>query len=214
MKTYLTKKGIKKMRAFKNYNDVPEFTDSFKLPGGAYEVKIIRAEEKEGKDRNGKDYCTLCILFDISDGEYADFYMNKFNSDKKAYPETAKFGGVYRLNYPNGGQFDENNEKRLKTALKRISESNNLKVDFTKEWDGAVLKNCKVGMIFREEEYDYNGYQGMSAKPYSVITLANLKEGKFKLPEPKYLNGSAPSQSSNASSQGYDDMPLDDDLPF
>ncbi len=214
MKTYLTKKGIKKMRAFKNYNDVPEFTDSFKLPSGAYEVKIIRAEEQAGKDKDGRDTYTLCILFDISDGEHKDYFMKKFDSDKKAYPATAKFKGVYRLNYPNGGQFDENNEKRLKTALKRISESNNLKVDFTKEWDGAVLKNCKVGMIFRDEEYDYNGYQGMSARPYSVITLADLKEGKFKLPEPKYLNGSAPSQSSNASSQGYDDMPLDDDLPF
>ncbi len=190
------------MRGITNYNSIQQYTESVKLPVGAYEVKIIRAEEQND---------TLCILFDISDGEYKDFYMDKFNSDKKAYPDNAKFKGVLRLWYPNGGQYDESNEKRIKTTLERIKESNGLKTDFSKEWNGAVLKNCKVGMVFREQEYDYNGSQGMSVQPFQIITLEALREGKFTIPKPKYLNGSAP---SSVTANSTEELPLDDDLPF
>ena len=197
------------MRGLKNYNDIPEFTDSVKLPVGAYEVKILRAEEQDGKNNS----CALCLLFDIAEGEYKDFYMQRYNADKKSYPDNAKFKGVLRLWYPNGGQYDENNEKRIKTALERIKESNSsLKnIDFSKEWDGAKLKGCKVGMVFRDEEYDYNGRQGMKAQPFQVITLEALKEGKFTIPSPRYLNGSAPNANTNTA----EELPLDDDdLPF
>lgn len=199
------------MRGFKNYNDIPEYTNSDKLPVGAYEVKLLRAEEQNGKEDDNS--CILCLLFDIAEGEYKDFYMQKFNADKKAYGDKAKFKGVLRLWYPNGGKYDDGNEKRIKTTLERIKESNSLKVDFSKEWDGAALKGCKVGMVFREEEYDYNGYQGMNAKPYQVITLDALRNGKFTIPNPKYLNGSAPSAAAGTADET---LPLadDDDLPF
>lgn len=197
------------MRGIKNYNDIQQYTESAKLPAGAYEVKIIRAEEQEGKN----DSCALCILFDISDGDYKDFYMDKFKSDKKAYPEKAKFKGVLRLWYANGGQYDETNERRMKTALERIKESNGLKTDFSKDWDGAVLKNCKVGMIFREQEWSYNGSTGMTAQPYQIITLEALKEGKFTVPKPKYLNDDDYSQAGTDTGA---EAPSDDDedLPF
>ena len=156
----------------------------------------------------------LCILFDIADGEYKDFYHKKFGNDKKAFPNDAKFKGVFRLRYPSGNEYDENNERKMKTALKKICESNShLNIDFTKEWDGALLKDCCVGVVFREQEYNYKGYHGFTAQPFSLITLSDLKDGNFTIPEPKYLKGStANSQQSN----GFSDMPLDedDDLPF
>lgn len=190
------------MRGITNYNSIQQYTETVKLPAGAYEITIKRAEEQND---------TLCILFDISDGEYKNYYMDKFNNDKKAYPKDAKFKGVFRLFYPNGSQYDESNEKRIKTTLERIKESNGLKTDFSKEWDGAVLKNCKVGMVFRDQEYDYNGSQGMSVQPFQIITLEALREGKFTIPKPKYLNGSAPSSNTANSTE---ELPLDDDLPF
>lgn len=193
------------MRAINNYNSIPEYSEnSFKLPVGAYEVEIIRAEEQEGSNNS----CALCILFDISEGEYKGFFRKKLESDRKNYPENAKYKGVLRVWYPNGGQYDESNEKRLKTTLERIKRSNNLNVDFSKEWDGKVLKGCKVGMMFREKEYSMNGNTGTYAEPYSVITLEALKEGNFTLPKPKLLNGSI------ADTGSYEEIPADDDLPF
>lgn len=198
------------MRAFTNYNNVAEYTDNQKLPAGAYKVRILRAEEQEGE--NGS--CALCILFDIADGEFKDFYHKKFSVEKKAYPDNAKYKGVFKLWYPSGNEYDENNERRMKTALKKICESNsNLNIDFTKEWDGGLLKGCCVGMIFREQEYDYRGYHGFTAQPYGLITLSDLKEGNFKLPDPKYLSKAQQPQTEN-SNTGFNEMPLDDDLPF
>lgn len=195
------------MRAFTNYNNVQSYTESVKLPVGAYKVKIIRAEEQGN---------ALCILFDIAEGEYKDFYRKKFSNDKKSYPENAKFKGVFRLWYPSGDERDEKNERKMKTALEKICESNShLNIDFTKEWDGALLKDSCVGMVFREQEYDYKGSHGFSVQPFSLITLADLKDGNFTIPEPKYLNNST-AGSQQTQSDGFNDMPVDedDDLPF
>ena len=190
------------MKAFKNYNQVQAYTDSVKLPAGAYEVTIKRAEDTEQ---------ALCLLFDISEGEYSGYFMQKFEADKKAYPDTAKYKGVFRLWYPNGGQYDDQAERRMKTALERITESNGLTIDFTKEWDGSALKGAKVGMIFRDQEYSYKGYTGMTAQPYQIITLEDLREGRFVLPEPKRLKGEVSGGTEAVSGAG---LPADDDLPF
>lgn len=197
------------MKGLNDYSSIPEYTDSVKLPAGAYEITIIRAEEKSEKTGD-----QLCLLFDISDGEYKNYYVDKFNADKKNFPKDAKYKGVLRLWYPNGGQYDDSNKKRMKTTLERIKQSNNLRIDFSKDWDGAALKGCKVGMIFREQEWSYNGMTGMTAQPYQVITLDALRNGNFTLPNPKYL-----SQSDNDNYVPNNNFvplakPEPDDLPF
>lgn len=198
------------MKGLPDYNNIPEYTDSVKLPAGAYEISIIRAEEKSEKTGD-----QLCLLFDISDGEYKNYYMNKFNAEKKSFPEKAKYKGILRLWYPNGGQYDESNKKRMKTTLERIKQSNNLRIDFSKDWDGAAFKGCKVGMIFRDQEWNYSGMTGMTAQPYQVITLDALRNGDFTLPNPKYLS---PSDNDNYTTQSNNFVPLanpePDDLPF
>ena len=199
------------MKPLSDYNSIPEFTpiDTRKLPAGAYEITIKRAEEK---NMNGEDY--LCILFDISDGEYKDYFINKFMSDQKNFSESAKFKGVYRLPYPNGNEYDENRRKHMKTTLEHIKKSNNLNADFSKKWDGTVLKDCKAGMIFRDCEYDYKGYHGMSAQPYGIITLDELKTGNYTVPEPKYLKGSAPAPAPAPQEYTQNVSNFVDDLPF
>lgn len=203
------------MRGFNNYNDIQEFTDIPKLPAGAYEIKLIRAEER--KFKNGE---ACCLLFDISAGEYEDYYYQKYKADKKSHEnnpdkfQEAKYKGVYMLFYPNGGQYDETAEKRYKTAFETIKNSNpQLKVDFSKDWDGKALKDCRVGMIFQDKEWEINGNTGMTAQPYGLITIEKLKNGDFKLPEPKYLNGSAPASQAHTSND-FVELDSDDDLPF
>ena len=105
------------MRPFTDYETTPEFTVSEKLPAGAYVVKIRRAEESDG---------ALCILFDIAEGEFKNYFMDKFRSDKENFPETARYKGVYRLWYPSGKEYDETNKRRMKTVLKLIKEESYL----------------------------------------------------------------------------------------
>lgn len=187
------------MRAFTDYNTTQEYTDFKRLPAGAYEVEIIRAEDSDK---------ALCLLFDIRGGEFDGYFKKKFADDRKSSAVTEpKFKGVYRLWYPNGSEWDDNKKRRMKTALKLITEENNLRIDFTREWDGAALKGAKIGMIFQDRQWEYQGKTGWTAQPYALISLGNLRAGEFEIPESKHL-ANAP--------QGYTDVPdlSDDDLPF
>lgn len=187
------------MKGINNYNETQVITERKKLPAGAYEVEILRAEERNN---------ALCFVFDIADGDYKGYFMDKYNNDRKNYPDDAKYKGVYRLWYEsedNDEKRNERNRRILKTELEKVKESNKLSIDFSKEWDGAALKGCRVGMVFRDEEYSINGYQGYSARPYGFVTLADFKEGKFTIPTPKKRNNST---------MDAQPVPLDNDLPF
>ena len=190
------------MRAFTDYETTKEYTDFQKLPAGAYEIKIIRAEDRDN---------ALCLLFDIVGGEFDGYYQRKFNEDKKGNNSTPpKYKGVFRLWYPNGGAYDENAKRRMKTALKTIKEDNHLSIDFSKEWDGAALKDCRAGLIFRDQEWEYEGKTGITAQPFTLISLEKLRSGEFTIPTPKYLNNT----TAAAPSPGFAQIPLTDDLPF
>ncbi len=189
------------MRAFTDYEQTKEYTDFQKLPAGAYEVEILRAEDREN---------ALCVLFDIKGGEFDGYYRKKLEDDRRSFgAEKAKYKGIFRLWYPDGGQYDDNKKRRMKTALKLICDDNRLSIDFTREWDGAALKGARVGMIFREQEYDYRGKRGFSAQPFTLISLEKLRAGEFTVPEPKYLSSSAAADFAPMPS-----TPADDDLPF
>lgn len=189
------------MRPFTDYNTTQEYTDFKRLPAGAYEVEIIRAEDSDK---------ALCLLFDIRGGEFDGYFKKKFANDRKSAAVTEpKFKGVYRLWYPDGGEWDDSKKRRMKTALKTIKEENNLSVDFTHEWDGAALKGAHTGMVFREQEYDYNGKHGFTVQPFTTISLEKLHSGNYVIPEAKRLSSSAP-----ASANGFVDVSGEDDLPF
>lgn len=192
------------MRAFSDYESTPEFTTAEKLPAGAYVVRIARAEERDD---------ALCILFDIAEGEFKGYFMEKFNDEKKRFPEEAKYKGVYRLRYPKeGDKYYKTNKTRMKTVLKLIKEENKLKVDFSKEWDGNALKGAKFVLVFQEQEYDYNGYHGFTAQPYGVIPMENYKSGKFTIPEPKRLKASQSADVDDFTEAS--DVSAEEDLPF
>lgn len=196
------------MKAFTEYNEVEEYSNvppMEKIPAGAYEARLIRAEEKDN---------ALCILFDIAEGEFKDYYFKRFEADKKAGFSNVKFKGVLRLWYPTDKDSDEvklYKNRAMKTALKLIKDENRLNIDYTKEWNGGAFKNCKIGIILREQEWRYRGDTGFTAQPFKLISLSDLKEGNFVIPDPKRLNDST-AQSVTTSAV---ENPLDDeDLPF
>lgn len=197
-------------KAMGNYNNVQEFSEIPKIPAGAYQIEILRAEDTEQ---------ALCILFDITGGEYDKYYQNKFAAEKKLAQDNPernpKYKGVLRLWYPSGNDYDETNRKRIKTTLETIKRNNNLKVDFSKEWDGKQLAKAKSAIILRDQEWEMDGNTGFTAQPFKIIDLDDYKNGKFEIPQPKFLNGNTPTQSSqNNTSADFEEFEDDDDLPF
>lgn len=69
-------------------------------------------------------------------------------------------------------------------------------------------------MIFRDQEWEYNGKTGIAAQPFAVISLDKLKSGDYEIPETKYLKKTAQADLAESNPNGFAKIPLDDDLPF
>lgn len=204
------------MRPFKDYETTQTITGSRQLPVGAYICTILKAEEKVYNTSKGGEWHKLEISFDIAEGENKGFYAADYRAQTG---EDKKWKGVIRLNVPNddGSEMDAWNKRSFKTNMQAIEESNN---GYHWDWNEAQLKNKTVGIVFRSEEWEYNGRSGWRTAAFKFIPAADVKSGNFKIPDPKPLKGkaSAPQPVVNASAlpdmSDFEDIISDSPLPF
>ena len=191
------------MKPIKGFENFQSYSDTKKLPAGGYVCRILDAKEAESDWGN-----RLEIAFDISEGEYAGYYKANFASQKK--DGTEKWKGVLRLTVPEdeSSQYFDGQCKALKTAIEAIEESN---PGYAWDWNEKGLKGKEVGAIFRDQEWSFNGRTGMTAQCYGFRDVEKVREGDFRVPEPKYLNPQNAADDVDLSA--YQDMP-DDNLPF
>lgn len=189
------------MKAFNNYENTVAASENKKLPAGGYEIGILGAEEKT------YDWgSVLEIKFDICEGEYKNFYTNQF---KASTVEDKKYKGTYRINVPkdDGTDMDEWTKRKFKRDIEAIEASN---PGYKWDWDEKKLKGKKVGAIFFEKEYEFNGTHGFFTTCHSFKGINDIKSGNFVIPKPKLLKGSAATAPANDPIDEIDD----DDLPF
>ena len=204
------------MKPFKDYETTQTITGSRQLPVGAYICTILKAEEKVYNTSKGGEWHKLEISFDIAEGENKGFYAADYRAQTG---EDKKWKGVIRLNVPNddGSEMDAWNKRSFKTNMQAIEESNN---GYHWDWNEAQLKNKTVGIVFRSEEWEYNGRSGWRTAAFKFIPAADVKSGNFKIPDPKPLKGkaSAPQPVVNASAlpdmSDFEDIISDAPLPF
>ena len=203
------------MKPFKDYETTQTITGSRQLPVGAYVCTILKAEEKVYNSPKG-EWHKLEISFDIAEGENKGFYAVDYRAQTG---EDKKWKGVIRLNVPNddGSEMDAWNKRSFKTNMQAIEESNN---GYHWDWNEAQLKNKTVGIVFRSEEWEYNGRSGWRTAAFKFIPAADVKSGNFKIPDPKPLKGKAPAPQPavNASAlpdmSDFEDIISDSPLPF
>lgn len=197
----------------KNWDSVQAFTERRKLPVDAYVCKIKNAVVRD------TDYGTqLCLLFDITYGEYANFFADDFAANPQ---EDKKWKGVLRQYLPkdDGSKKDEWTKSSFKTLLEAIESSNR---GYMWDWDERSLGGKEIGIIFRNEEWEYNGKTGWTARPYRACSVDTVMDGKFVIPNEKPLKDknsgfgsfqtSAPSYG--APTQNFDVIDEDEELPF
>lgn len=169
------------------------------LPIGGYVCKIIGAKEVS------YDWgSVLEIGFDVAEGDYRGF----FDADYKANQnEDKKWRGVFRLRIPNddGTEQDGWTKRSFNNAIWAIEESNE---GYHWDWNEKSLKDKLIGLIFRNEEWEYNGFTGWTSRAAGADSVARIREGKFKQLKDKPLKN-APKATMAA--KPSDD---DDDLPF
>lgn len=196
-----------------NWNEVKEFSDRQKLPLGAYVCKVKKAVLQD------TDYGQqLCILFDIEDGEYRGFYAEDFKNSTYA---DKKWKGVLRVWLPknDGSEKDEWTKSTLKGMVTAFEKSN---PGYQWNWDEASLAGKMIGILFRNEEWEYEGKTGWTARPFKAISTDSIADGKYTLPKDKPLKNkaaatvgySAPVYDASAAPQFTMLDDDDSDLPF
>ena len=196
------------MKKPNNYDKAQEYTPAKKLPAGAYICQIMNVEEQTN------DYGTKLILaFDIVEGEFKDFYKEQYGSQTQ---EDKKWKGNFRIACPDDNA-EENDWKlrMLKSSIHKFEDSNQ---GYHWDWDEQKLKGLKVGILVRDKEYDYEGRHGFWSEPFALITVDDVKNGNFEVPETKYLDNNNNGNNASASiGDGFMNIPdnVDDGgLPF
>lgn len=196
------------MKAFKDYDTTEVFKDYQKLPVDGYICIIKKAEEQVC---NGGSM--LVISFDIAEGEYKDYYADEYRNNSS---NDKKWKGKIRIFVPkdDGSEDDAYTKKRFKTAITAIEESND---NYHWDWNETALKGKKLGIIYRNEEWEWNGKTGWRAAPFRIVCCDDIYEGKFKIPDDKPLQKSSSVFSPAPKSMDkttFEEITGDDDLPF
>lgn len=179
-----------------NWNEVKEFSDRPRLPLDAYVCKVKKAAVQANE--YGEQ---LCIVFDIFEGDWRNFYAETFESNTQ---ENKKWKGVLRQWLPreDGSEKDGWTKSALKGMITAFEKSN---PGYAFNWDESTLAGKMIGILFRNEEWEYEGKTGWTVRPFRAISVDSVRSGDYRLPKDKPLkNKSAESYDSyNASYSSY-----------
>lgn len=185
------------MKKPEGYDNAQAFGEFETLPAGGYKclIKKVVCETTT----NGKEF--LKIGFDIAEGKYKDFYQKKFANDTREEP---KWSGIWTV-FTEGYEPNTTNSK-FKGLITSVEASNDgFKFDFNEQ----TLVNKKVGLVFREEEFEgFDGEIKTATKPFYAISYEKAEEAK--IPKTKILpeKGEAFEDFINSVNSDNDDMPF------
>ena len=152
-------------------------TDFEKLPPGGYVCTI-----KSVTDHHEGDKPYLHIVYDIREGQYADYYSddwgktNTWAHDNRHYYSEAALG-------------------MFKGFLKAFDESNGTNFAEMAEtgFDEQMMVGRAIGYIIGEEEYRANdGSIKTRLRVRGTRSVQQIRDGKFKFPEIRKLEEPAP----------------------
>ena len=187
-----------------NWENVQEYTVREKLPVGAYVCKVKQVAVQQNSYGQ-----VLCLLFDIAEGEHQGFYQRYFASQTNATEK--KWRGVIRVWIPqdDGSDKDEKTKRAFKGMVTSFEESN---TGYKWNWEETTLVGKTVGIIFRNEEWEWQGNTGWTAKPLRCMSAQKVRNGDFTLPDDNPLRGDA-YDTGNTAAPAMTAV-ADPDLPF
>ena len=195
------------MRRYNNYDKAKVITETERLPIGGYVCKILNVEYQDNSSRGYND--NIILSFDIAEGEYKDFYAKQYRNQQT---EDKKWKGNFRMRCAedDGSEQDGWTMNRFKTNIHAFEESNK---GFTWNWEEQTLKGKLIGIVFNNKEWEMNGRSGFYTNAHHLVSVEDIRNGKFKIPADQLLEN----RNGGLSDEGFMDIPdsVDDDaLPF
>lgn len=172
------------------------------LPTGCHVCTIMNAEVKS-YDWGEK----LFLSLDVADGENRGYYAKQYREDTR---EDKRWGCVLGLYIPadDGSEKDDWTKKTFNNFTGCMEEAN---AGYRYDSDEAKMKGKKIAVLFRREEWEYNGKTGWKVKPFKVVSIEDFKAGKEWKCDDKPL-ANKPSAPSSFSFESV--MASESDLPF
>ena len=171
------------MKAFNGFKSEASSSKPRQLPAGAYVAKI-KGVKIEGQEPDQ----TLILRLDVCEGEFTDFFLNRYKRDEKSSNYTPKYKGDFRLRIPNEAnekaQYPETDLKRFNDAIWRIEQSN---PGFHWDWKEELLKGLLIGINVQEDSY--NGYKFTKIARLEIVE--DVRMGRVQKLEPKAPKGDA-----------------------
>lgn len=191
---------------------------SRKLPAGGYICRIMNAKMENARTSG---LPMVILQFDICEGEYNNFYHDKYKNDI-AFRPNSNYQGIARI-----PAVDEHGNARrgFNSFCGAVEKSNDIKLPQEDVAFLNVLKDKFVGIIFGREEVEFeDGSTAMVTKPRFYRSVETIESGNYETPQDKMLEPSAPSFAQSASSlfgnapvteTGLDTFQAaEDDIPF
>ena len=148
------------------------------LPAGGYVCQILSARV-ESNDWGE----TLVIAHDVAEGEYAGIFKRDYDNNTR---EDKKWRGIFRIRLPkdDGSEQDSWKKRALGNTIWALEQSN---AGFAWNWDEKSLKGKKIGLLYRNKEWEFGGKSGWTTEAVSADSIDNIREGKFRIPKDKPL---------------------------
>lgn len=196
------------------YDEAQASGEYVKVELGGHYAQIKQVSEI--KSKTGKDM--IVVLFDFcppdnQEGYFSQSYNNDTRTDKK-WP----FNGTKYIMI-NDYEDPKKTSRQFKTFCTCVEKSNNCEI----QWGGSEwskqFRGKKIGVVFGEEENEYDGRTFMRRVPKWFCSVENV--ATQSVPEPKYLNGKSATTrtaetSANTTSDGFMAIPdgFDEEIPF
>lgn len=179
-----------------DWNNVKAASGGFeKLPAGGYVCGITAVEDFESKE-------FLKFEFDIADGENKNYY-------RKIYEQNGKWVASFVKSYKDKalGYFKQ---------MLECFEASNKGFEINSN-DENRFKRKLIGLVLGYEEYettDKNGNPVVREKLIvdRILPVADIKAGKFEIPELKKLKGSTTAKASTTDK--FVETDADEDVPW
>lgn len=186
----------KDLKAWENTPVSVSAGDIEKLPPGGYVCEITDAVVRLSSSNREM----MCLSLDVKQGQFAGIFAKNLEK-KKNFDPNAKWPCIYyQLTGLDEANPDERSQSRFKGVLVAVEGSN---AGYKWDWNEKSLIGKLVGVVFREEEYDYRGHSGTTTRPYYLRKAAGVEDAR--VPKAKTLEAPKPSAATNNT---------DDDLPF
>ena len=170
------------------------------LPAGGYVCEVKSVEIKEYSN----NYSALVLLIEVIEGEYAGFFKKDYLANTR---EDKQWRGKYSVSIPrdDGSEMDGWTKRTFGNFVWAVQESN---PGYIWDWDEKKLKGKKLGVIYRNREWERDGNTGWTTEAGGSASVEDIRSGSYRPLKDKPLKDRPVQSTAPAAAEDEDDLPF------